>query len=117
MTDLAAAPSDTPTWTVPTSLSPSRVESFLSCPLAFRFSSIENCPTPDGRDHRGSLVHRALEHLFTLPAGDRTPAALDRSLDRALAEYRDLPDYTLLGLDTEQAEQFGATAASCVPTT
>ena len=29
---------------VPTSLSPSRVESFTNCPLQFRFASIERLP-------------------------------------------------------------------------
>ena len=110
MTDLATAPTaptDAPGWTVPTSLSPSRVESFLSCPLAFRFSSIEKLPDPPTvATTRGSLVHRALELLFPLPQAERTPAALDRSLDRAILEYRELPDYTLLALDADQAATF-----------
>ena len=47
---------------VPTSLSPSRVEKFTSCPLAFRFASIEKLPErPSIHATRGSLVHRALE--------------------------------------------------------
>ncbi len=112
MTDLAtpatpAAHTDPDGWTVPTNLSPSRVESFLSCPLAFRFSSIQKLPDPPTvATTRGSLVHRALELLFTLPPTDRTPAALDRCTDDALAEYRDHPDYTSLGLDRAQAATF-----------
>lgn len=99
-------PAGTP-WDVPTSLSPSRVESFLSCPLAFRFSSIERLPDPPTvATTRGSLVHRALELLFVLPAAERTAAALDRCTDEALREYRELPDYRLLGLDDTQAAQF-----------
>jgi putative RecB family exonuclease len=107
MTDLATPPTEAPTWTVPTSLSPSRVESFLSCPLAFRFSSIEKLPDPPTvATTRGSLVHLALEHLFELPAAERTASALDHCTDRALATYREHPDYVLLGLDAEQAAQF-----------
>jgi len=107
MTDLAAAPPDTSTWTTPTSLSPSRVEAFLSCPLKFRFASIERLPDlPTVATVRGSLVHRALEHLFVLPAPERTPAALDRCTDLAISEFRDDPDYALLALDDEQASQF-----------
>jgi putative RecB family exonuclease len=103
MTDLAAAPA----WTIPTSLSPSRVESFLSCPLAFRFASIEKLPDPPTvATTRGSLVHRALEHLFVLPPAERTPAALDRCTDQAIAEYREHPDFTDLGLDAEATAQF-----------
>ncbi len=96
-----------PPWTVPTSLSPSRVESFLACPLAFRFSSIEKLPDPPSvATTRGSLVHRALELLFLRPGPRRTPAALDACVDEAIAEYEQLPDYTVLGLDADQAVTF-----------
>jgi putative RecB family exonuclease len=94
-------------WTVPTSLSPSRVESFLSCPLAFRFASIEKLPDPPTpATTKGSLVHRALELLFVHPAVERTPAMLDRSVEAAIEEYRSHPDYTELRLDAEAARQF-----------
>ena len=57
---------------VPTSLSPSRVESFTSCPLAFRFTSIERLDDPPTvHTTRGSLVHRALQLAFTAPPGSR----------------------------------------------
>jgi putative RecB family exonuclease len=96
MTDSATA---TP-WIVPTSLSPSRVESFLSCPLAFRFASIEKLPDPPSvATTRGSLVHRALELLFLRPAAERTAPALDRCVTDAIDEYREHPDFTLLQLD------------------
>jgi len=113
MTDLAdAVRTDAPAgppWVVPTSLSPSRVESFLSCPLAFRFSSIEKLPDlPSVASTRGSLVHRALELLFMHPATDRTPEALDLAVETAIAEYRTDPDFTLLGLDAPQIERFDA---------
>jgi putative RecB family exonuclease len=94
-------------WSAPTSLSPSRVESFLSCPLAFRFSSIEKLPDlPSVAATRGSLVHRALELLFLEPAPERTPVALDRSVDIAIVEYRTDPDFTLLALDDAQTAVF-----------
>jgi len=113
MTDLAVAttpdsPAE-PAWTIPTSLSPSRVESFLSCPLAFRFSSIEKLPDPSTvATTRGSLVHRALELLFLEPAPARTPEALDRCVDAAIDEYRVHDDFTTLGLDDDAAAQFFA---------
>jgi len=95
------------TYQVPTSLSPSRVESFLSCPLAFRFSSIEKLPDlPSVAATRGSLVHRALELLFIQPSDERTAATLDRCVDEAIAEYRTHPDFTLLELDAAAIEQF-----------
>lgn len=103
MTDLAVEP----VWTVPTSLSPSRVESFVSCPLAFRFSSIEKLPDPPTvATTRGSLVHRALELFFLVPASERTPEALDRSVDAAIAEYRHHDDFVLLELDDATAAAF-----------
>lgn len=92
---------------IPTSLSPSRVESFLSCPLAFRFSSIEKLPDPPSvATTRGSLVHRALELLFLEPPSHRTAAALDASVDAAIGEYREHPDFTMLDLDETATAQF-----------
>jgi putative RecB family exonuclease len=96
-----------PPWVAPTSLSPSRVESFLSCPLAFRFSSIEKLPDlPSPAATRGSLVHRALELLFLNQPTERTRAALDQAVEIAIAEYRTEPDFTLLELTAEQTERF-----------
>ncbi len=94
-------------WAVPTSLSPSRVESFLSCPLAFRFSSIEKLPDlPSVATTRGSLVHRALELLFVQPAPERSADALADSVETAIAEYRSHPDFTLLALSEAQTQVF-----------
>ena len=90
---------------VPTSLSPSRVESFLSCPMQFRFASIEKIAEPPAiHMTRGSLVHRALELLFTRPAAERTPAEAIVALDEAIAEYRTDPDFTELHLTAAQAD-------------
>jgi putative RecB family exonuclease len=92
---------------VPTSLSPSRVESFINCPLAFRFSSIEKLPElPTVATTRGSLVHRALELLFVHPAEDRNAERLSVALDRALNEFIATPDYQLLNLNEAEAAQF-----------
>ncbi len=115
MTDTAVASTDTastadasaPGWTVPTSLSPSRVESFLSCPLAFRFSSIQKLPDPPAvHTTRGSLVHRALELLFLRPGPERTPAVLDACTDQAIHEYSTDPEFTQLGLDADETAVF-----------
>jgi putative RecB family exonuclease len=98
-----------PLWTVPSSLSPSRVESFLSCPLAFRFTSIQRLPDPPSQaTTKGSLVHRALELLFLLPPTERTPRALDHCIADAVAAYRVHPDFTELGLDDDAAQRFFA---------
>jgi putative RecB family exonuclease len=94
---------------VPTSLSPSRVEKFTSCPLAFRFASIEKLPErPSIHTTRGSLVHRALELGFALPAAERTPDAFRASLAVARHEYLSLPELVDLQLDDEQQEALDA---------
>lgn len=94
-------------WVVPTSLSPSRVEAFLACPLQFRFASIEKLPDPPSiHTTRGSLVHRALELLFLRPGPERTAALLDRCIDTAIDEFRTDPEFTMLGLDPSATERF-----------
>jgi putative RecB family exonuclease len=92
---------------VPTSLSPSRVEAFTACPLAFRFASIEKLPElPSIHATRGSLVHRALELAYTHPAGERTAALFHRCLDAARDEYRELPEFTGLALSGDELAAF-----------
>ncbi|MFB9448779.1 PD-(D/E)XK nuclease family protein [Dactylosporangium vinaceum] len=54
-------------------LSPSRAADFKTCPLLYRFRTIDRLPerpTPD--QARGTLVHAVLEVLFDSPAGSRT---------------------------------------------
>ncbi len=96
-----------PVWPIPSSLSPSRVSSFTSCPMQFRFSSVQRLPEPPGvATTRGSVVHRALELLFELPNAERTPVALAATLGRALDEYATDPDYVGLQLDESGAASF-----------
>jgi putative RecB family exonuclease len=58
------------------SLSPSRAADFKTCPLLFRFRTIDKLPEQPSADQvRGTLVHAVLERLFDLPAAGRTPAA------------------------------------------
>jgi putative RecB family exonuclease len=95
------------TYAVPTSLSPSRVESFTSCPMAFRFASIEKLPEPPSpAATKGSMVHRALEVLFTYPAADRGGDAVAMSFQQAVAEYQLDPEFTMLGLDDAAQQVF-----------
>lgn len=100
---------------VPTSLSPSRVEAFTSCPMAFRFASIERIPEPPSlHASKGSFVHRVLELLFTRRADERTGAAVDEAFAAARAEYEAHPDVVLLGLDEAQHAAFFDDGASLV---
>lgn len=60
-------------------LSPSRASDFMTCPLLYRFRSVDKLPEPPSPDAvRGTVVHKVLEDLFDLPAVERTAAtALD----------------------------------------
>lgn len=70
----------------PTSLSPSRANDYLTCPLLFRFRSIDRLPElPSPAALRGTLVHTVLERLFDLPAADRDVAAAETLLAQAWA--------------------------------
>src|ERR1700712_107461 len=60
--------------TVLGAISPSRAGDFMSCPLLYRFRSIDRLPeTPSADAVRGTVVHKVLEDLFDLPAASRTP--------------------------------------------
>ena len=62
-------------------LSPSRANDFLRCPLLFRFRVVDRLPEPASpAAARGTLVHAVLEHLFDLPAAERTLEAACRDL-------------------------------------
>ena len=57
------------------SLSPSRAADFKTCPLLYRFRTIDRLPEAPTRDAtRGTLVHAVLEQLFDRPRAERTLA-------------------------------------------
>jgi putative RecB family exonuclease len=73
LVDDPAVPLDVVRLTAATSLSPSRASDFMSCPLLYRFRVIDRLPErPSLAAVRGSVVHKVLEELFDLPAGERT---------------------------------------------
>lgn len=54
-------------------LSPSRASDFMTCPLLYRFRTIDKLPEPPSEAAtRGTVVHAVLERLFDLPAPERT---------------------------------------------
>jgi len=102
-------------YTAPTSLSPSRVEAFTSCPLAFRFSSIEKLPEPATvHTAKGTLVHRVLELLFQAPASERTLSLALELFPQAWAELITSGEYLLLGPSPEEAAALEASGRSLV---
>lgn len=73
---------------LPTTLTPSKISAFTSCPLAFRFSVLERLPEPPSLPAvRGTLVHRALQLLFTyVDGGSRTRVRAEEALQDAFAD-------------------------------
>jgi putative RecB family exonuclease len=85
MGSMSAAPIDRKVRGV---LSPSRAGDFMSCPLLFRYRTIDRLPEGSSPDAvRGTLVHQVLEDIFELPAAARTPAAAHQLLEPS---WRDL---------------------------
>ncbi len=83
------------------SLSPSRAGDFMTCPLLYRFRTIDRLPeTTSPAAVRGTVVHKVLEDLFDLPAPERTP---ERATDMLEPAWE-----ALLSEDPEMAELFGA---------
>ena len=63
------------------SLSPSRAGDFMTCPLLFRFRTIDRLPqAPSSAATRGTVVHAVLERLYDLPAAERTLEAAEALL-------------------------------------
>ena len=81
---------DLPAPVVRGSLSPSRAGDFLTCPLLYRFRSIDRLPEPpSAAAARGTLVHSVLERLFDLPAAERDLAAAHALLAPEWARLRE----------------------------
>jgi len=94
-----------PVFPLPVSLSPSRISSFTSCPLAFRFVNVEGLPDPPTiYTTKGTIVHRVLELLFALPADQRTPQAAEEAHATARDEFTNHSDVTSLQLSPKELE-------------
>ena len=103
MTTAPYEPVDLPL-TVVGSLSPSRAGDFMTCPLLFRYRTIDRLPqAPSSAAVRGTLVHAVLERLFDLPAAERTPQAAATLLAPEWARLSEQePEVT--GLFTDEKE-------------
>ena len=92
---------------LPSTLSPSKVSSFGDCALSFRFSAIDQLPEEPSRAAvRGTLVHRALEHLLGRDAPERTREAAREDLALALEDLRTDEDFVGLALDADDEATF-----------
>jgi putative RecB family exonuclease len=82
------------------SLSPSRAGDFMTCPLLFRYRTVDRLPEPSSPDTvRGTVVHKVLEDLFDLPSAERTP---DRAADLLVPAWE-----RILEAEPVIAEMFG----------
>jgi putative RecB family exonuclease len=98
------------------SLSPSRASDFMSCPLLYRFRTVDRLPEPFSPDAvRGTVVHRVLENLFDLPAADRTPdraaSLLGPAWDELVAAEPDIAE--MFGCDGSGGPEIASWLASC----
>src|SRR5437870_1448863 len=89
------------------SLSPSRAADFKTCPLLYRFRSIDRLPerpSPDAA--RGTLVHAVLERLFDLPAEQRTPPMAEDLVapqwERLVSDHTELAELFAEDLDVDE---------------
>ena len=106
------------------SLSPSRAADFKSCPLLYRFRTIDRLPERRSRAAvRGTLVHSVLERLYDLPAAERTAAAARELVAPAWAELQEEPGVAELfageetdGAPAESVEAWLASAGRLVET-
>ena len=79
------------------SLSPSRAADFKTCPLLYRFRTIDRLPERKSLAAvRGTLVHSVLERLYDLPARERTADAARELVAPAWEELRADPEVAAL---------------------
>ena len=100
------------------SLSPSRAADFKTCPLLYRFRTIDRLPERKSLAAvRGTLVHSVLERLYDLPAAGRTVEAAQELLAPAWAELREEPGIAdLFATAQEEGAETDANAPESVET-
>ncbi|HJX44306.1 MAG TPA: RecB family exonuclease [Geodermatophilus sp.] len=88
------------------SLSPSRAADFKTCPLLYRFRTIDRLPEKRSPAAvRGTLVHAVLERLYDLPQGERTVEAARGLVGPAWEELQADPEVAALFAPGEDGAQ------------
>lgn len=88
-------------------VSPSRLSDFKQCPQLFKFRSIDRLVEPATvYQARGTTAHLALQRLYGLAPGDRTPERLFDLFREAWTEVRD-DDYAEMFASTEEERAWG----------
>lgn len=94
-------------------LSPSRAGDFMTCPLLYRYRSIDKLPeAPSPAAVRGTVVHKVLEDLFDLAAAERTP---ERAQEMVVPSWEALleAEPELEGMFGEDGPEVGAWLQEC----
>lgn len=97
-------------------LSPSRAGDFKTCPLLYRYRTIDKLPEAPSPDAvRGTVVHKVLEDLFDLPADSRTPERAEELIAPAWEIVRSAESdrAALFAADGTQADAEEAWLQSC----
>jgi putative RecB family exonuclease len=95
------------------SLSPSRAGDFMTCPLLYRYRTIDRLPEPSSPDAvRGTVVHKVLEDLFDLPAVERTPDRAATMLQPAWEAVLEA-EPAVAEMFGEEGPEIGSWLASC----
>jgi putative RecB family exonuclease len=99
---------------LPSTLTPSKLGRFMSCPLSFRYSYIEHLPEPPSiYQVRGTLVHRALQLLYDgTERTARTEEVAVEHLARATSEMEE--EISSLALDEAARRAFDREARHLV---
>ncbi|SFN89720.1 putative RecB family exonuclease [Geodermatophilus obscurus] len=105
------------------SLSPSRAADFKTCPLLYRFRTIDRLPEKRSPAAvRGTLVHAVLERLYDLPQAERTVEAARGLVGPAWEELQADPEVAALfapgedGAEPPSLESWLASAGTLVET-
>jgi len=86
-------------------LSASRAKEFMKCPLQYRLHVIDGIREPaTTATARGTLIHSVLEHLFDVPAAQRTPERA-RSMVQPAFDRQVARDSSVLDLFQDDAQR------------
>src|SRR5690606_10367869 len=87
-------------------LSPSKITTYLQCPLKFKWSYVEPKPQPPAEQLiRGNLVHSIIEELIGLPPEERTTESA-KFLARKLWDTQYAKEVVPLGMGEDALRAF-----------
>ena len=96
-------------------LSPSRINTYLSCPMKYYFQYEVGAPTiPSEAMLRGTFVHSVLERLMARKPQDRTNEAARDDFTEAQQEMSRNEQFVMLALSDAEREEFWETSRECL---